>query len=640
MQNVLFHKEKKEDAWYKLQGCKYYIVSMDNIDKICTYLKGFDVLSFDIETTGFDVFKNKIVGFSICPKIGIAFYFPINNYDQRKNLSAEELSIHVWPLLTTKKVVGHNLKFDYKFILYKYGARVNIVYDTYVISRLLDCFDSNGLKNLGYALLNIDTIDLDSIKKEYELTYSTLHLLTAEEMFEYCCQDSDLSLRLLEEFPKWGWEETDLFRTEMDLIPVLVDIELKGIKINHAVLCEVEKEIIEKLEGLEDKIYAIAGRKFNIQSNKQFLLAFIAKYPTAHKMFLYDEKTGNIKMAKAQVIKYRIKFKEYLKETGSTEENIFKLFEDRKVTYSLLTKYISPWKERIVKDKSDVIHSTISSLVAATGRMSCSEPNLQQVTSVMKKVFVPRIGTYFVEVDFKQVEYRILAALAGLDHLVEKMNTDAFDIHKEAASLLYQIPEEEVTEEKRKLGKTLNFGVLYGMGVNKLADSLGRSVEEATELKNMYDTRFLRNTKWFERVLTFARKKGYVLTSYGRKRRIDNIQIFPDRYSEDYTTQKKLYSAACREAVNTPIQGTSADITKMSTVKIDRYLKENEIPASLLMIVHDSFLFEVSTEMAPEEFILRMKECIEFKFKDKVNLPVDSKVSFKSWGDLIEQVAK
>ena len=302
----------------------------------------------------------------------------------------------------------------------------------------------------------------------------------------------------------------------------------------------------------------------------------------------------------------------------------------------MMSKYINPWIKMIDDLKTDTIYTNFNSIGAGTGRMSSNDPNMQNVAPEIRNAIVPRPGYYFISMDYDQVEYRILAALAGLDHIIDLINNDE-DVHKIAASLLHDTPIEEVEKAVRDKSKTLNFGLVYGMGIKSLAHQLGLSEEETEVLYNKYKQKFLRGTDWFDRVVEFGKKHGYVMTSYGRKRRIENLDLEIDYQTMSPAVireRKHLFGKAKRKAINTPIQGTSADIIKIATRNVFNKIEECGLDVHPLLIVHDDILYEVHESIKPEEIVPVLKSCMEMMFKDKVKLTVDCNISNLSWGAL------
>lgn len=641
MQQVLFSKLDETPLWFRKENCQYHIVdTKKKLERLHEIVEQADVISFDCETTGLDVGTCDLVGLSICVKEGTAFYVPIGHKDC-VNIDFDTFRIYFKHLLETKAIVGHNIKFDYKFLKSKADIRLNCVDDTFIISKMLEEFDSVGLKHLGSIMYGFDIIELVDLLDEYEISYDKMHLLRPTELYEYACQDVDLTLRLFHTFYKeYNWQRTFIYEVEVDLIFTLGDMETKGVKVDYNQLLNLKTQYTQEVEELGSKMRGIlkVDDRFNLESNPQFIAAFLVQYPDFQSALLKTKKSDSYKMNKDAVHIYRGRFRKYLEYNKlDAELNIFAHHIEWKKKVSLLSKYVVSWINMIEEKKSTTIYSSFNSLGAGTGRMSSNDPNLQNVTTAIRHCIVPRDGYYFLAMDFDQMEYRILAAMAGLKHLIDEINNGDSDVHSVCARLLYDIPlDEKVPKELRKVAKTLNFGILYGMGDSKLADALGVTIEEAQELKVKYNKRFLRNSKWFKAVKKFARTNGYVLTSYGRKRRIENIALTYDHLGEKEEQHeiRRLLAEANRKAINTPIQGTSADITKIALNNVHHYIINNSLDVWPVLVIHDEIVFEVSNKYDVEEMFEKLRPCMEMMYKETVKLTVDKNFSTESWGAL------
>ena len=635
MQLALFAPTPKEALWFTSEGCKYHIIDSEKkLARLAEVLRDYDMLAVDVETTGLIFDRDKIVGLSICPKEGLAFYLPLNAHDIK--LSPRLVTKYLKGILETKNIIGHNLKFDYKFIRHHLGIDLNCSDDTYIMAKFLDCFDGNRLKHLAAVLFGFNVVELDDIVGDFKITYAELGLLKANELYEYCCQDTDLTMRLYSIFvSKYGWERSYIYTIEIDLIRALSEMEMRGIRLDKDFLSNVGVEYSKKMEEYERRIKAVLGESININSTQQLGEAIVSRFPGLQKELEVTERTGAVKLSKQLMWRYEHTLAAYMEKHSLDVDNVFKLINERKKLYSVMTKYIYSLIERMEEANRDYISTQFNSIGAATGRMSSNDPNMQNIPVYVRHAFIPRDGYYFVSMDYKQMEFRILVAMAGLDHLIEDVNNDV-DIHKRAAALLNNITVEEVTKPIRDQAKTLNFGLLYGMGIHKLAETLHIPIEEARDLKYKYEQRFLKGTNWFDRVLTFTKQHGYVQTAFGRRREIENINIQPSPYAdhEEQKEARKLFGEARRKAINTPIQGTSADITKIALKKVSDYIRENKLDVHPLAVVHDDILYEVSEKYSPDEIVPQLRECMEILFKGKIWLRVDTSISKASWGGL------
>jgi len=638
MQQLLFENTSSKQLWYHKEKCRYFIIDSEaKLSRMCDILRPCKLITLDIETNGLDVGTSSIIGVSLCPEVGLAFYIPLFHYGN-SNIPIDMFVSYLSDILENTPILGHNLKFDYKFIMKKLGITLKCAHDTYIIAKLLDEFDSVGLKYLGELIFNFEVAELIPLLKQYNLKVDQGHMLKPTEMFEYACQDVDLTLRLFMYFwTEMNWRPDFIYDMEIDLIYSVAAMENRGVKINYKLLKELRIDYNNQIDDLGTNIRETLGvpHNFNLNSNEKLGKAIMSKFPNFKKHLVYTSKDQVVKLNDECVGKYITRFDDYLEENNEDKTlNFFRDFSKRKSMFSLVSKYINSWILRVETNKSTTIYTNFNALGTGTGRMSSNDPNMQNIAPEIRHAIIPRDGYYFLSMDYDQVEYRILAGMAGLDHLIEEMNKGDADVHKIAASMLFDIPMEDVSKDLRKQAKTLNFGLLYGMGIAKLSRALGISDERAEELSELYQARFLKGTTWFEDVKKFARKNGYVLTAYGRKRRIDNLNLPYDPYLSDVERKERsrLMGAAYRKATNTPIQGTSADITKLGLNSVHFYIQKEALDIHPVLVIHDDIVFEVNNKYKPEEIKPRLKGCLELMFKDKVKLTVDDNVSTVSWG--------
>ena len=417
MQNVLFKPSElsKESRWFDEEGCRYFIIdNEEKLSRLADILRGADIIAYDIETTGLRLISSKIVGVSVAANPGEAFYIPLNHYGN-SNISFDLFYSYLKDILESRPIIGHNVKFDYKFTKKYLDIDLNIKHDTFIISKLIDEFDSCALKYLGSVLLNKDVLELNSILKYYEVTHKTFDLLKPEECYKYGCQDVDLTLRLFDHFKEeFGWEEDYIYLVEMELIKNLSEMEMRGVKVDYKFLVDLKNGYEEQIKDLSNRIYGAIGGKCNLDSSINFGAALLKAFPEVRSFMLKTEKSGNMKLDEYTCKLYNRKFQALIEDKKLDTENIFELYLKRKTIYSLLSKYVTPWLGMIEKSGSDIIYTSFSSFGAATGRMSSQNPNMQNVAPKIRHSIVPREGYYFISMDFDQVEWRIFSAVAGL----------------------------------------------------------------------------------------------------------------------------------------------------------------------------------------------------------------------------------
>lgn len=650
MQQLLFDLPSSTELWFHTEGCRYHIIDTEaKLSRMCDILMSCKLVVLDIETTGLDIGTSEIIGISLCPEEGLAFYVPLNHYGDT-NIDREMFVSYMSTILENKPICGHNLKFDYKFIYKRLGIKLNCVHDTYVIAKLLDEFDSCKLKYLGEVLFNYTVVELSELMAPYKLKVDQGHMLKAEEMYEYACQDVDLTLRLFKFFWKeMEWRPDFIYELEIGLIYSIAAMEMRGVKINYEFLKELRVEYNDKINELGGKIIRILGVRdsFNLESNEKLGKVILHKYPGMRKKLYYTEKTKAPKMDDDAIKKYIVRFDQHLEELGEPlENNFFRLFKERKAMFNLQVKYLIPWIERVENNKSTTIYTNFNALGTDTGRMSSNDPNMQNIAPKIRHAIIPREGYYFLSMDYDQVEYRILAGMAKLNHLIDEINKSGADVHAIAACLLFQVDMDDMKKglkakdkkykDLRSRAKTLNFGLIYGLGIPKLAEALQISEAEAEKFQQLYIDRFLGNTDWFKKVKKFAKKNGYVLTAFGRKRRIDNLNFAYNPLADDEERKeiRRMMGAAFRKAVNTPIQGTSADVTKIGLNNVHNYLETGGYDIHPVLVIHDDYVFEVNDKYEPEEIKPELKGCLEMLFKGVVKLTVDDNISRVSWGEM------
>ncbi len=455
------------------------------------------------------------------------------------------------------------------------GIEVNgVSFDTMIASYCLDpSRRSHSLDNLALEFCRHRMIaykelfEKDDKKKE-------IRKVPLSKLKEYACEDSDFTFRLKNIFGELlsGSGHEMLFREiEMPLLFVLMKMELAGVAIDRPRLLRLSGEISEKLKEIRKKIYKYAGLEFNINSNKQLQhilfekleLPVIKKTKTGYStdMEVLTELSG-----KHSIVPYIIDYRQFSK---------------------LANTYIDSLP-LLVSKKTHRIHTSFNQTVTSTGRLSSSNPNLQNIpirSEIGKKIrsaFVPREGNLLMDADYSQVELRILAHLSGDPNLVKAFR-DGADVHRRTAAMIYQLEEDDVTAQMRSAAKTINFGVIYGLGARGLSKQIGVTVEEAREFIEGYFNKYPGVREFIEECKEKARQNGYTETMLGRRRELRDIS----------STNGRLRSFSERIAVNTPIQGTAADMIKVAMINIDKIVSEQNLTSRMIMQVHDELVFEI-----------------------------------------------
>ncbi|MBN2322350.1 MAG: DNA polymerase I [Spirochaetes bacterium] len=564
------------------------------------------LISIDTETTGLDPIDAAVIGVSVSIEEGEGYYFPIaaSKSEESAALGEEFLKSSLKTIVEDESVrkVGQNLKFDLVALL-KYGLRMRNVWgDTMVAAYLLDPGRQRyGLDDMAKELLGYETIRYEDIVKEKGRTLQDYPL---SDVSRYACEDSDITLRLhnrLEEELKKN-RLLSLYRdVEVPLVSVLGKMEYAGVKVDPEYLGRMSKEFGKEIGEIENRIFEIAGGPFNVRSTKQL------------QKVLFD----NLGLPVIKRTKMGISTDESVLEalSGSYEIARF-LLRHRRLT-KLKSTYVDSLPS-MINPATGRIHTSFNQTVTTTGRLSSARPNLQNIPireeegRAIRRAFVPEEGKLLVSADYSQIELRILASLSGDEVMTETFNNDG-DIHNETASILFGMQPGGVTDSQRQTAKTINFSIIYGMSPFGLSKRLGISRYEAGEFIRMYFKKYRGVRDFFDETVKKAKADGYVTTVLGRIRPVEQIR----------SQNKNLFEAAKRIAINTPIQGTAADLIKKAMVDIDREITERSLESRMLIQVHDELLLEVP-EKEEEELKSLVKRCMEnamhFEIPLKVNI--------------------
>ncbi|MCL2649526.1 MAG: DNA polymerase I [Candidatus Azobacteroides sp.] len=543
------------------------------IEKI--YARKF--VSFDTETTGIDPSMSELVGMSFSLDENYAYYLPV----PEKFEEAKKLIEQFKPVLESDRIlkIGQNIKYDI-IVLKKYGIDVRgRMFDTMIAHYLLNPELRHNMDYLAEAYLNYQTIHIDELigakgKNQLNMRQVPLNLIS-----DYACEDADVTLKLKNVFEK-KVEENNLsqlfYEIEMPLVKVLADMETAGVRLDIDALKQSSGELTVLLIDLENEIYQMAGFQFNINSAKQVGEALFDRMKIVDKA--PKTKTGQYTTSE-----------DVLEGMRSKHPIIGKLLEYRGIK-KLLSTYIDALPT-LVNPKTGKIHTTFNQTVTSTGRLSSTNPNLQNIPirdeegKEIRRAFIPDENCVFLSADYSQIELRIMAHLSGDKNMIEAF-LGGQDIHASTASKIYKIPIDEVTKDMRRKAKTANFGIIYGISVFGLAERLNISRGEAKELIDGYFETYPEVKKYMDSSIEKARHNGYVETIFHRKR------FLPDINSRNAIVR----GYAERNAINAPIQGSAADIIKVAMVNINnRFLREN-IQSKMILQVHDELNFNVFTE--------------------------------------------
>jgi DNA polymerase-1 len=595
------------------------------VDQLVRDLEEADEIAFDLETTSLSPLEADIVGMSFSWKPGEATYVPALETPAKGvtfSLFAFELDFKAQlqklrPILedASRKKGGQNVKYD-MLVLSRYGVDVRgITFDTLLESYLLDPsarvrnLDELALRYLGYKKIPTEAVIGAAGKKQ-----RTMDNVLEREVAAYASEDADITLRLHKLFGPQIAEQgmESLYRTvELPLMHVLLKLEKTGVKVDTSVLRGLATEFDAKLATLEREVHALAGEAFNIGSPKQLAYILFDKLEI-------DKKAG-------------VRAKKTMSGAASTDEEVLERLAEHHDLPAKILEYRSFQKLKgtyvdalptLVNKKTGRVHTSFNQAVAATGRLSSSDPNLQNIpirTPEGKRIrgaFVAgEPGWLILSADYSQVELRLLAHLSGDEGLREAFRQGA-DIHRATAARIFDLAPEAVTSELRGRAKVINFGIIYGMGPERLARETGMPYGEALDFIKAYFAKYPAVKTYLDTQIDHARKKGFAETVLGRKRLLPEI----------YSTNRQIQRTAERMATNTPIQGSAADLIKVAMIRIDRRLEVEKLPARMLLQVHDELVFEV--EGGREEDLAKL---VTEEMAGAVELTVPLKVDV-GWG--------
>jgi DNA polymerase-1 len=534
---------------------------------------------FDTETTGLDALHAELVGVSFAYEKGKAFYVPFPESQEEAQVLIEKFR----PFFENENIekVGQNLKYDLK-ILSNYGIAVKgKLFDTMIAHYLINPDMRHNMDILAETYLKYSPKSIETLIGKKGKNQITMRDVALEEIKEYAAEDADITLQLKEIFTAEldKTETKKLFdEIEIPLVSVLADMETEGIRLDVEFLSAMSKEMDVEIKSLEQKIYETAGEKFNLASPKQL------------GDILFDKmKIGGAKQKKTKTGQYATG--EEVLTYLANDNPIVKEILDWRQMVKLQSTYILALPEQVDK-KTLRVHTDYMQTVAATGRLSSNNPNLQNIPirtergRQIRKAFVARDENHtLVSADYSQIELRIIAALSGEENMIAAFQNGE-DIHKATAAKVFDVPLDEVSREQRSNAKTVNFGIIYGVSAFGLSNQTSLSRSESAALIEAYYKTYPRLRSYINEQIEFAREKGYVQTILGRRRYLKDIN----------SANAVVRSAAERNAVNAPIQGSAADVIKIAMININKKLREENWKSRMLLQVHDELVFDVHND--------------------------------------------
>ena len=560
---------------------------------------------FDTETTGIDALNAEIVGMSFSYEKGKAFYIPFPENQEETQVLIDKFK----PFFENENIekIGQNIKYDLK-ILSHYGIQIKgKLFDTMIAHYLINPDMRHNMDVLSETYLKYSPKSIEDLIGKKGKNQKSMRDVPLEEIKEYAAEDADVTFQLKQNFsPILDKAETKkLFdEIEIPLIPVLAAMELEGINLDVPFLAAMSVEMDAESKALEQKIYETAGEKFNLASPKQL------------GDILFDKlKIGGAKQKKTKTGQYATgeEVLSYLEKDNPIVKDIL---EWRQMV-KLQSTYIDALPNQVDK-KTHRVHTDYMQTVAATGRLSSNNPNLQNIPirtergRLIRKAFIARDENYtLVSADYSQIELRIIAALSGEENMMKAFQNHE-DIHKSTAAKVFNIPLEEVTKEQRSNAKTVNFGIIYGVSAFGLSNQTNLSRKESAELIEAYYATYPKLKSYMNNQVDFARENGYVQTVLGRRRYLKDIN----------SANMMVKSGAERNAVNAPIQGSAADIIKIAMINIHKKLTAENWKSKMLLQVHDELVFDVHNSEL-EKIQPMIKYEMENAFKLDVPLVVE-----------------
>ena len=613
------HKENNAKDSKKIDTKNYNIITKENdLLSIIEDIKKKKFFSFDLETSSLDYMEAKIVGISIALSDKKSYYIPIGHSSniKYKQLSKRYVLDNLKPILQSEKFkkIGHNLKYD-RNVLVNYNINlIGIEHDSMLLSYVYDSTAiRHGLDNAAEKYLSHKTIHYEDVagKGAKQIPFADVDIDIAAE---YACEDAVVSLELYNFLWSKVSKDKNIVKVysdiEIPLVPILSKIETNGVLIDSKALQKLSKDLNKELNEIESKCFKITNKEFNLNSPKQL------------QEILYDEL--KIPVSKKTPTGKPSTDEDTLQFLAQTNE-LPKLILEYRSLNKLKTGYTDKLPLQISKT-SGRVHTSYQQAITSTGRLSSTDPNLQNIpikTSKGKKIrktFIAQGEKRIFAADYSQIELRIMAHLSEDKNLLKAFK-NKIDIHSFTASEIFAIDIENVSSDDRRAAKAINFGLIYGMSSFGLSKQLGIPISAAKDYMDVYFERYPRIKSYMNQIKDFAKNNGYVETIYGRKLYLPEIS--------SKNVQRRKYAE--RTAINAPVQGSAADIIKIAMIQIDQWLSNNKSDIKMIMQVHDELVFEIPEKNATadvENIIKIMKNCVSLNLPLEVNYGID-----KNWGD-------
>ncbi len=589
------------------------IVEEGEVNQLINRLEKSGMFCFDTETAGLDSAENELVGIAFSMQPDEAFYVPFPE-DQEK---ARMLASRFQKAFADEGIekTGQNLKFDIG-VLKHYGIEVNgKLFDTMLAHYLLQPDMRHNMDILAETYLDYRPVPIEFLIGKKGKSQKSMRSVSLDKITPYACEDADITLQLRKVFAPMLKEQnlTGLFEEiETPLVKVLADMENYGVRIDKQALEDYARVLTKGIAAAEKEIYALAGETFNIGSPKQL------------GEILFDRLKISAKAKRTKTKQYSTS-EEVLSKLRDKHPIIEKILEYRSLT-KLKSTYVDALP-KLISGKSGRVHTSFNQAIAATGRLSSNNPNLQNIPirteegRLIRRAFVPADENHvLLAADYSQIELRIIASLSKDEAMMEAFHQE-LDIHAATAAKVYEIPIEDISKEMRRNAKTVNFGIVYGISAFGLSERLGIPRQEAAAIINQYFTKYPGIREYMDTNIAFAREHGYVQTILGRRRYVRDIN----------SSNSVVRGYAERNAINAPVQGTAADMIKIAMISIHKEMEARKMKSKMIMQVHDELVFDTS-----KDELVTLKPLVEEKMKTALDLDVPVVVDINTGENWLE----
>ncbi len=591
------------------------IDTLEDINELAAKLNKVDSFCFDTETTSLEAFEAKLVGLAFSFKKHEAYYVPVAQ-DEKEAKETLDIFKNVFENESIEKV-AHNIKYDIA-VLKNYGVEVKgSNFDTMIAHYLIKPDMKHGMDLLAETYLGYRTIPIENLIGKKGKNQKNMVDLDPKEIVTYACEDADITWQFKELFHskiKGSHLEKIYGEIEYPLVTVLEKMEREGVKLDKDALAKFSEELEKDLKGYESKIFEMAGEEFNIDSPRQLGDVLFDENKMGIKAKVKKTKTGQYSTNEETLQKIRDK------------HEIFDVILDYRSTKKLKSTYVDALPA-LINEHTGRIHTSYMQTIAATGRLSSVNPNLQNIPirtekgREIRKAFVPRDENHvLLAADYSQIELRIIAALSEDKTMIEAFSSGT-DIHSVTASKVFKVGLDEVTRDMRSKSKMVNFGIIYGISAFGLSQRLSIPRKEAKEIIDNYFEEYSSVKQYMDNAILKAREKGYVETLLGRRRNLKDIN----------SPNAIVRGHAERNAINAPIQGTAADIIKLAMINIDRVFTEKKLKSKMILQVHDELVFDVE-----KSEVETVQEIVKHEMEKAVDFPVPLTVEYNTGNNWLE----